>query len=165
MKSWLLRSKKVLALKRGFTLVELLIVMGILVALLAIVLIALNPVRQFKQAHDTSRSNDVNAILNAVHQYAADNKGVLPSGITSTPQNVRKTGGVDLCATLVPTYLAQLPVDPTVGTNGTTTGSPVSDTQCADAYNTAYQISATSSNRVTVTGTAEIPGVVISVTR
>ena len=65
----------------GFTLIELLVVIGILGILLAIVLIAINPAAQFAQANNTARTNDVNTILNAVHQYAADHKGVLPAGI------------------------------------------------------------------------------------
>ncbi len=69
--------KKLQTSQRGFTLIELLVVIGILAVLLAIVLVAINPARQFAQANDTKRSSDVNAILNAMHQYAADNKGSL----------------------------------------------------------------------------------------
>src|SRR3989344_2274425 len=93
-------------LRKGFTLVELLIVIGILAVLLAIVLIALNPARQFSQANNTKRSSDVNAILNAVHQYAADNKGAIPADIpTAAAENVADTGA-NICAALVPLYLA-----------------------------------------------------------
>ena len=68
-------------LQKGFTLIELLVVIGILAVLLAITLIAINPAKQFAQANNTQRSSDVNAILNAINQYMADNKGVLPAGI------------------------------------------------------------------------------------
>ncbi|KKR63446.1 MAG: hypothetical protein UU03_C0004G0017 [Candidatus Woesebacteria bacterium GW2011_GWA1_40_45] len=60
----------------GFTLIELLVVIGILGILLAIVLIAINPAAQFAQANNTARTNDVNTILNAIHQYSADNRGL-----------------------------------------------------------------------------------------
>src|ERR1700680_3855005 len=96
--------------KKGFTLIELLVVIGILAVLLSIVLIAINPARQFSQANNTKRRSDVNAILNAVDQYAADNKGALPSAITTTTQTIANTGA-DLCASLVTKYLAALPVD------------------------------------------------------
>ncbi len=57
-----------------------------LLYLLSITLIAINPAKQFSQANDTKRRSDVNAILNAIDQYAADNKGQLPASITTTVQ-------------------------------------------------------------------------------
>lgn len=145
--------------KKGFTLVELLIVIGILGILLAIVLVALNPAKQFASANDVKRSSDVNAILNAVHQYAADNKGRLPASVTTTVSDISSTS-VDICADLVPTYLAQLPVDPS-----TNDGTPVSD--CTAAYDTGYQIVKSATNsRVTVSAPdVETAGTIVSVTR
>ena len=143
---------------RGFTLIELLVVVGILAILLAITLIAINPARQFSQANNTKRSSDVNALLNAVGQYAADNNGVLPSGITATPTNLSDTG-VNICADLVPTYMAALPVDPL-----TNNGTQVTD--CAAAHDTNYQISVSATDsRVTVGAAAAELSAVISVTR
>jgi len=144
--------------QKGFTLIELLVVIGILAILLAIVLIAINPARQFSQANNTQRSSDVNAILNAVHQYAADNAGALPAGITTTAANI-STAGSDLCALLVSDYLAALPGDPT-------TAGPVDEAACAAAYDTGYTIvSSATNNRVTVTAPSAELSVVISATR
>jgi type IV pilus assembly protein PilA len=146
--------------RRGFTLIELLVVIGILAVLLAITLIAINPARQFSQANDTKRASDVNAILNAVDQYAADNKGALPTAIGTTA-GVISHAGVDICAALVTKYLAALPVDPL--TNG---GTPVTD--CTDAtYDTNYTIvKSAQDNRITVSATAtELRTPAISVTR
>lgn len=144
--------------KRGFTLIELLVVIGILAILLAITLIAINPARQFAQSNNTKRSSDVNAILNAVGQYAADNNGALPTGITTTAGTIADTD-VNICADLVPTYLAALPVDPL-----TNNGTPVTD--CAVAYTTNYTIvSSATDNRVTVTAPAAELSATISVTR
>src|SRR3990167_1824527 len=107
-------------LNSGFTLIELLVVIGVLTVLLAIVLVAINPTRQFQQANDTQRRSDVNAILNAIHQYGVDNKGSLPAGIpTVTPAVIGSDtagGEVDLCSDLVTKYLAHLPLDATAGT-------------------------------------------------
>jgi len=149
--------------RRGFTLIELLVVIGILAVLLAITLIAINPARQFSQANNTKRSSDVNAILNAVGQFAADNKGLLPTNMPAagvTEVIGSGAGQADICAQLVTLYLAALPVDPL-----TNNGTPV--TACAGGYNTNYQIvRSTTDNRVTVTAPATELGVTpISVTR
>ncbi|KKW11332.1 MAG: hypothetical protein UY49_C0004G0009 [Microgenomates group bacterium GW2011_GWC1_49_7] len=150
--------------RRGFTLIELLVVIGILAVLLAITLIAINPARQFASANNTKRSSDVNAILNAIDQYAADNKGRLPAGIPDTTAGAavigNGTGQVDICAGIVTTYIAALPVDPL-----TNNGTPVTD--CTAAYNTNYTVvRSTTDNRVTVAApAAELPPTVISVTR
>jgi prepilin-type N-terminal cleavage/methylation domain-containing protein len=144
--------------RRGFTLIELLVVIGILAVLLAITLIAINPARQFSQANNTKRSSDVNAILNAVGQYSADNRGALPTGITTAAQNVANTGA-NLCASLMTQYLAALPVDPLTGG-----GTPV--TNCAVAYDTNYTIvRSAADNRITVSAPAAELGATISVTR
>ncbi len=153
----------------GFTLVELVVVVGILAALLAIVLVAINPGRQFAQANNTQRRSDVNAILNAVHQYAADNQGVLPAGIDATERTICApangaspcaTNAVDLCAILVPTYIADLPRDPTVGTI-----SGGNNCTSATAYNTGYTIVTTTANRITVSAPSAELGETIAVTR
>jgi prepilin-type N-terminal cleavage/methylation domain-containing protein len=152
------RQFKLKGLQKGFTLIELLVVIGILAVLLAIVLIAINPAKQFSQANNTKRRSDVNAILNAVDQYAADNHGTVPSGINATATEIRKTG-VDICSALVTKYLAALPVDPQ-----TNNGAPITD--CASTYVTNYQISKSATdNRVTVTAPGAELGETISVTR
>ena len=147
-----------LQLRKGFTLIELLVVIGILAILLAITLIAINPAKQFSQANDTKRRSDVNAILNAVNQYAADNKGALPAGIDGTVKTVANTGA-NICDDLVPEYLAALPVDPLTGG-----GTPVTD--CSAAYTTNYTITRSASdNRITVDAPAAEIATEISVTR
>ena len=158
---------------KGFTLVELIVVIGILAALLAIVLVAINPGRQFAQANNTQRRSDVNAILNGVSQYAADNRGALPTGIDLTPRTIcgptdpdplstcPDATSVDLCAAIVPTYIADFPRDPQ---NGSMTGTP----PCTGAtdYYTGYTIVRTATaNRVTVTAPGAELSETISVTR
>jgi type IV pilus assembly protein PilA len=154
--------------KRAFTLIELLVVIGILAILLAIVLVAINPARQFSQANNTQRSSNVNSILNAVHQYAADNNGTSPAGINTTVKTILApvtdaTIQVDLCAALVPTYIADLPLDPTDGTE-----TPAASV-CTDAlaeYNTGYRIVVSASdNRVTVDAPFAELSEIITVTR
>ena len=144
---------------KGFTLIELLVVIGILAVLLAITLIAINPARQFSQANNTKRSSDVNAILNGVGQYAADNQGNLSAlGITATASAIADTG-VNICDDLVPQYIAALPVDPLTN-NGT------SITDCTAAYTTGYTISQSATdNRITVNAPDAELNETISITR
>src|SRR5258708_1758768 len=103
--------KNIPSSQRGFTLIELLVVIGVLAVLLAIVLIAINPARQFSQANNTKRSSDVNAILNSVHEYAADNKGSMAglgtiSTDSTTPTAISSTGiGATFCNALLTLYI------------------------------------------------------------
>src|SRR5581483_1859973 len=150
---------------KGFTLIELIVVIGMLTILFAIVLVAVNPGRQFAASRNTARSNDVNAILNAVHQYAADHNGTLPAGIPTSPTVVdvgNITGSspamADLCSLLSPTYISALPQDPS-SNNG------ASITTCSAQYDTHYQISKDSNNRVTVSAPSAENSATISVTR
>ena len=61
----------------------MLVVIGIIGILAAIVLVAVNPGRQFAQSRNVQRQSDVNAILNAINTYQTDNNGVITAlGIT-----------------------------------------------------------------------------------
>lgn len=138
------------AFQKGFTLIELLVVIGILAVLLAITLIAINPARQFEQANNTQRASDVNAILNAVWQYAIqEESGSLTSlALPATPTEIGNGAGlIDLCPDVAPTYIAQLPVDPQAGSWGAV---DTDGNGCPDAYNTGYTIVQTAGGRVTV---------------
>lgn len=144
--------------QQGFTLIELLVVIGILAVLMGIVLVAINPARQFAQANNSKRANDTRQILNALGNYLADNKGATPSaGINGTPTNI-KTGGVDICSVLVPTYISALPEDPSI-LNG------AAITNCGAAYDSGYQISMDSSGRITITAPNAQLSQTITVTR
>ena len=96
-------------MRKGFTLIEILIVVGVMAILAAIVIIAINPARQFAQARNTQRRSDVVAILDAVHQRMVDNSGSFAEGTTcdalpSSASIVSSTvdpANVDLCDCLV----------------------------------------------------------------
>lgn len=107
---------------RGFTLIEVLVVMGIIALLSTIVLVAINPSRQFAQSRDTQRTSNVAALLNAIGQRAVDNRGIFETGcvageIPTTVTSIKTgLGGFDLYPCIVPTYIALLPTDPKSGT-------------------------------------------------
>lgn len=148
--------------KKGFTLIELLVVIGILAILLAITLIAINPARQFGQANNTKRRSDILQILNAVHQYVAENQGQLPaeiSGLTAgTATAFSDTVFPNLCGQLVTNYLPALPTDPSLNTSNIT--------DCTGTWgDTGYQISRDAANRITVIAPTTDNAATISVTR
>lgn len=86
---------------RGFTLIEILIVIGIIAILATIVIIAINPARQFAQARDTQRVSNVNAILNAIGQRIADNKGVFEGTFLASDGTAAKCGPLPSTSTAI----------------------------------------------------------------
>lgn len=103
--------------RKGFTLIELLLVIGIIAILASIVIVAINPTKQLGDARNAQRKSDVNTILSAVYQYAIDNDGNLPDGITTTNQEICATGSTDTdeCVSLdalTGSYLVRIPRDP-----------------------------------------------------
>jgi type IV pilus assembly protein PilA len=122
----------------GFTLIEILIVIGIIAILAAIVLVAVNPAEQFRKAGDAQRASNVNAILNAVGQYMVDNQGNPPGDIPSGVANAANisSGGADICRDLIPNYIAALQADPEE------TDQSIIRDECdvSDTYDTGYKI-------------------------
>lgn len=100
----------------GFTLIELMLVIAIIAVLSGIVIAALSPTRQLGFARDASRQSAVNTILNALYQYSIDHNGALPPSITSTLQEICRTGASDCddanLDALSGSYLSSVPIDP-----------------------------------------------------
>lgn len=120
------------------------VVILILAIAAGIFLVGIDPEKQFAQANNTKRQSDVNEILNAVSQYESDHHGKVPANVNSTPLEIKSgNGGVDICAALIPTYIASLPVDPRIN------GGTSSITSCS-SYDTGYTISVDANNKVTV---------------
>lgn len=143
--------------QRGFTLIEVLVVIGIIAVLAAVVLVAVNPARQFKLARDTQRMSNMNAILNAIQQNMAEHRGVftcggiskslpsVPTVVRSDPADPDYEGDIARC--IVPDYISALPFDPLL---------PSANFTSVTSYNTGYEISRDSTGRITASSTGEL---------
>jgi len=143
------------AAQKGFTLIELLVVIAIMVILMGIVLVAVNPGRQYQQARDAKRQSDVNAILNALNQFQVDHNGTVSDIGTfatcpATSNIGTDTAGLDLSGDLVASYIAEVPIDP--------------HTDC-NAADTCYDVCITGAGRITVSAPRVETRSNISVTR
>ena len=110
--------------KKGFTLVELLIVIGILAVLATTAVIVLNPVELLKQARDSQRLSDLDSVRSATSLYLAD---VTSPSFTAGPNSTAST----TCAfsggcTLVQTYTTAGSGWAGVDLDSITGGSPLS---------------------------------------
>lgn len=126
--------------KKGFTLIELLIVIGILAVLATITVLVLNPAELFRQARDSQRLADLDAVQGAITFTVATDSTPPTFGTTAqstaTPSTQCNSGanaiysttctlnalraingtgwvGVDLTGAAGGSPLAQLPTDPT----------------------------------------------------
>ncbi len=151
--------KGVSSIQSGFTLLEVIVVIAILAILSTLVIAAINPLRQIAQANNAKRQADVATLFNAIYQFVSVNNGAFPPGITTTEQEIAQSGA-DLCAALVPEFIAALPLDPLVGLHETVVN-------CASDYHTGYTIKLTGSGslRITITAPSAQNSETISVTQ
>jgi prepilin-type N-terminal cleavage/methylation domain-containing protein len=152
---------------KGFTLLEILLVVAAIAILAGIVILALNPTKQLGDTRNAQRRSDVNTILNGVYQYAIDNSGSFPTNIDSvtTSAQVLGTAGsgcdttctatttvaacADITSDLVSTYLVGIPSDPSDGS----------------VTNTDYYIDKDVNGRITVGSCDAEQSAVIEITR
>ncbi len=102
--------------RRGFTLIEILIVIGLIAVLAGVLIVALNPARQFSQARNAQRWNNIDTILSAVIANLTDNRGTFTCAAGVIPATATKmangSGNYDIGPCLSPTYAVSLPFDP-----------------------------------------------------
>jgi type IV pilus assembly protein PilA len=150
---------------KGFTLLEILLVVAAIAILAGIVIVAINPARQLAETRDAQRRSDVNALSSAITQYTIrygpgindylNSASDCSPSYDSTEFGICVTGGacagVSLDSPLVPEFIPSIPVDPTVG---------------GDASFSGYTAILLEDNRILVCAPAtETPGATISATR
>ncbi|MEK7188004.1 MAG: prepilin-type N-terminal cleavage/methylation domain-containing protein [Patescibacteria group bacterium] len=145
--------------KKGFTLIEILLVVAAIAILAGIVILAINPNKQLGDTRNAQRRVDVNTILNAVYQYTIDNNGTLPTTVSTTLVEIcRSTIATSSCGSLTnltdvlaasQKYLVSLPTDPIA----------------VSASGTGYFISKSSNGRLTVSAPSAEQSSTISITR
>lgn len=139
--------------KRGFTLLEILLVVGIIAILAGIVIVAINPSKQLATVRNAERKSDLKQLDSALTQYYID-KFHYPTSLTSslteicdtgalsttTGSSIDCTGLIDLTP-LVPLYITAIPKDP----------------QASTTYGAGYSVvKNTSTNKIGLSAPAEL---------
>jgi prepilin-type N-terminal cleavage/methylation domain-containing protein len=97
---------------KGFTLLEILLVIAVIGILAAIVLVSINPNRQINQARQAAINSDKNTIEKALQQVLIDT-GSYPTAIDGVQRkicsNTVATDCINITTDLEPTYIAAIP--------------------------------------------------------
>lgn len=86
----------IFARRRGFTLIELIIVIAIIAIIVAAVFVAMDPVRRLNASRNARRSQDVAAVAQALQLYRTD---VLAAGASSITWPIDTTAGWQMLGT------------------------------------------------------------------
>jgi len=137
---------------KGFTLLEILLVITLIGILIGILLVSVNPNRQLAQARNLSRKSHITDIHTALEAHSIRNSGTILSTVTTTYQDICDTGtrtatdalpNTNYCngkldlRVLVPTYINSIPKDNQETVSG----------------NTGYQVAKTPNNQISVRAT------------
>ena len=102
--------------ERGFTLLELAVVIIFFAAMLTLSLFFLRPADYTIVRNESKRRTQVAQIVQAIQKYKADHDGQLPPGVSTSLKAISSGDDhFDLCKYVVPTYLYDLPFDPSIG--------------------------------------------------
>jgi len=147
-------------MRRGFTLIEITIVIALMAIFITVYFLAANPGGQLAQARNSERLSHLQAILNYIEQDMADNNGLFVCSVGTIPTSTSRmtsdagSGNYNIGPCLIPTYMGALPFDPVA-----TGGRYVS----ASNYDTGYSISMNASGTLTLSAPYAELGITVSV--
>src|SRR3989344_9349858 len=104
--------KPLMKTQKGFTLVEILIVVSLIAILAVVALVTINPAEAQRRARDTQRIKDLASMQSIIEQYLSDN----PTSFSAT--NKVSLGGINACGTTgwlgvdMCAYANTMPIDP-----------------------------------------------------
>ena len=131
-------------MRKGMTLIEIVIVIALITILTGIYFLAANPAGQLANSRNQERSLHLQTIMNAIRQNIADQNneqfacatGALPTSTSKRMASGGASGTYDIGPCLIPTYIFSLPFDPSA-----TSGHYTANTD----YDTGYNIQINSS--------------------
>ena len=88
--SWVSRDNCMQKYNKGFTLLEVILVIGVIGILTGIVIFAVSPGQQLEEAQNSQRKSDIRAISDALSQYVIEHEGALPIEIPEEPTEICK---------------------------------------------------------------------------
>ncbi len=147
--------------RRGLTLIEILVAITLIVLLTGVYFMVANPGGQLAASRNNARSLNLETIMIAIRQNIADqgsetfscSSGALPAAPTDMSS---ASGGYNIAPCLVPNYLPAMPVDPAASS---------SYYRSPTDYDTGYTIMQNSSGSITLAAPNAELQTVITLTR
>ncbi|MEK7608209.1 MAG: prepilin-type N-terminal cleavage/methylation domain-containing protein [Patescibacteria group bacterium] len=147
-------------MRKGLTLIEIVISVALITVVVGIGLIAGNPGGQLAKARNSQRQFHLQAVMNGIRQKMADTSGgafTCSAGAIPTTSTKMAVSSYNIAPCLIPTYVPTMPFDPSA------TGAHFSSTT---DYDSGYNILRNASTgQITVSAPSAELNQTISVTR